>query len=76
MDMQAFVKERDEALLSLDKNKILEYCKKYSVPIPDDEEVFWAGIHKARIHTNSIPLDAKLDSCMWLGEHGFRWEIN
>lgn len=44
-----FVKERNEALFSLDRKKIEAYCAKYgdsdSANVPD--VVFWAGVYKA-----------------------------
>lgn len=69
--MRAFVKERDEALLSLDKDKILAYMHHYGVPVPKSNVVFWAGIHKARIASNGIPEDEKEKSRAWLTERGF-----
>lgn len=66
-----FIKDRDEALLSLDKDKIMAYCKKYGVPIPDEELVFWAGIHKAIVHLISATQEQKERSAQWLLEHGF-----
>ena len=38
--LKQFVKERDAALLSLDRKKIEVYAKKYDVPLPKDETVF------------------------------------
>lgn len=40
MEMEKFIKERNEALLSLDKNKIIAYSKKYGVETSSDEVVF------------------------------------
>ena len=65
------IKERDEALLSLDKDKIIKTFKKYGVCIPKDERIFWAGIHKARIEVLSFPEDVKNVSIKWLIENGF-----
>ena len=45
MKIEKIVKERDEAMLSLDKDKILDYCIKYGVTVPCDEITFWAGVH-------------------------------
>ena len=55
--MSNFVKDRDEALLSLDKDKIFAYLKKYGIfEYPVNEEVFWAGMHKARsLASDGIP---------------------
>lgn len=32
MNIKQYVKERDEALLSLDKEKIIAFYKKYNIP--------------------------------------------
>lgn len=40
VDIQQFLKERDEAMFSLDKRKILAYCQKYQVPLPKSELAF------------------------------------
>ena len=45
--MEDFIKDRNEAFSSMDEEKIKAYCKKYDIYIPEDEETFWAGIHKA-----------------------------
>ena len=45
--IKQFVKERNEALLSCDSKAIKKYCKKYGVPMPENEWVFWRGIEKA-----------------------------
>ncbi len=74
-DFKQFVKDRDSAMRSLDETKILEYCRKYGVPIPANETLFWCGIHKARIQLNSITEDEKQISRQWLNEHGFQTTI-
>ena len=71
MNIKKFAQERDDALLSLDEKKIRTYGKKYGVPLPKDEQVFWAGIHKARTAITSFPEDEKERSRKWLIEHGF-----
>lgn len=75
MSLDKFMKERDESLLSLDKDKITKFLNKYGVPIPKDETVFWAGVHKAIWNLNSANADQKLNSMMWLTEHGFSPDI-
>lgn len=72
LDMKNFVKERDEALLSLDKDKIMAYAKKYQVSLPKNEKVFWAGIHKARLGVKSFSEEAKQISAEWLVNNGFK----
>lgn len=73
MDIPQFVKERNEALLSLDKKKIKAYMKKYHVRFePADETVFWAAIHKAIIGINTATAEQKAKSRDWLAAHGFK----
>jgi hypothetical protein len=75
-DLDQFFKDR-EALLSLDKDKILAYSIKYGAYIPKDERVFWAGVHKARLALNCVDAEGKIISRNWLAENGFSakgWE--
>lgn len=67
-----FVKERDEALLSLDKEKIEAFFRKNTgCEVPANDLVFWAGVHKAILYLNSATFEQKMRSCDWLIEHGF-----
>lgn len=75
MNIEQIVKERDEAMLSLDKDKIVAYCKKYGVPIQKNETVFWAGVHKTILYLNAATQEQKEKSAAWLVEHGFKPEI-
>lgn len=77
---EEFIKERNEALLSLDKDKIMEYGKKYNVKFPKDEKIFWAGVHKAicnlyRIPSNCVSEEQYKKSCEWLSKHKFSESI-
>lgn len=74
-DYNQFVLERDEALLSLDKMKIIAYCKKYGIPVVKEEEVFWAGIHKAILQIKSATDAQKQRSYDWLIAHKFSPDI-
>ena len=55
----SFVKERNDALFSLDRKKIEAYCAKYgdndSADMPD--VVFWAGVYKAICAIKNAPED-------------------
>lgn len=73
IDMEKFVRERDEALLSLDKEKIQAYLRKYGVDYePENEMVWWAGIHKAILGIRSATPEQVERSKKWLVEHGFK----
>lgn len=45
---QAFIAERDAAILSLDEGAIRAYATKYRIAMPEDPAEFWAGVFKAR----------------------------
>ncbi len=70
-----FTTERDAALLSLDRGKITAYCRKYSIPVPKNEENFWRGVHKAIANLESAPPERKEASRQWLKAHGSTPEI-
>ena len=78
MANKKFIKERDEALLSLDKERIVKFMRKYNpeAKIPENETVFWAAIHKAICVLDSANPGQKLNSTIWLVNHGFRPEIS
>ena len=77
--MNDFIKERNDALRSLDKNKILDYCNKHGMKMPEDEELFWAGVHKAIVNiyfrSNDITMEEFDRSMEWLNKHGFSPDI-
>lgn len=68
--MTEFVKERNEALFSLDKDKILACAEKYQVPMPTNELGFWGGVYKAILGITNAPEDKKQIARKWLREHG------
>lgn len=71
----AYTKERDEAFLSLDKNKIMLFCRKWHICLPDNEKVFWCGVHKVICNIDAASEEQKARSAKWLRENGFRPEI-
>lgn len=76
IDMKKFVQERNEALLSMDEQKIRAYMKKYGVDFdPKNETVWWVGVHKAILGISSITPEQRERSEKWLVEHGFRQEF-
>lgn len=73
MDISQLVKERDEALLSLDKKKIKAYMKKYNVSFePENETTFWAAVHKSIISIKSATDEQRAKSYNWLIQNGFK----
>ena len=68
------IKERNEALLSMDRAKILAFAKKHSGDIGldrADEYIFWISVHKARTASLGLPEFERRKSMKWLTERGF-----
>lgn len=75
MDLSNYIKDRNEAFKSMDKEKILAYCKKYNITTPEDDDIFWTGVHKAVCNlfyskTGEITLEQYEKSYNWLRERG------
>lgn len=76
--LEKFVAERNEALFSLDKNKIMAFAKKYNNPIAKEgvsDEVFWASVYKAIYNITTAPPELKRVALRWLRQHGFTTEV-
>lgn len=61
-----FTKERNEALFSLDAEKIIAYCEKYDIPVPEDGNAFWGGVCKAILNIPEAPEDVRKRAAEWL----------
>lgn len=78
--MDEFIKERNEAFLSLDKFKIVKYCIKYGIAVPPNDKIFWTGVHKAicnmyLIPENNVTKEQYERSKQWLKENNFTESI-
>lgn len=69
-DIKQFNKDRNEALLSMNKEKIIAYLAKYGQQFHSDDNIFWAGVHKARTAIPSLPFAERMVSKRWLDERG------
>ena len=73
-DMEEWLADRREALLSMDRNKILGYSQKYYCDdgyYEDDDFKFWVGVHMARTGAIDLPEFERRVSMAWLKERGF-----
>ena len=73
---KTFIQDRNHAFASGDITKIKEYCKKYEITIPEDEEIFLAGVHKTICNLflyedSEITPGQYNKSYDWLIEHGY-----
>ena len=71
--IESFVKERNDALFSLDRRKIEAYLVKYgegeTAKVPD--LLFWASVYKAICGIKDAPKDVKEIAYSWLSKNGF-----
>lgn len=75
MKASKFVKERNEAFFSLDRQRIEAYLKKRGIKIPENDIVFWAAIYKCIYNTKEAPGELKEQALTWLHAHGMIGEI-
>lgn len=79
--VKEFVKERNEALFSLDRDKILKFYEsaygKTEMNMFEnvDERTFWASVYKAICNITSASEDLKSKAEKWLNENGFTVDI-
>lgn len=73
--MIAYVKERNEALWSLDEGKIKTFLRKYKRQWPENDFVFWAGVYKGVLAIVDTPEDVKAKARAWLDEHHMSYSI-
>jgi len=70
-EIKNMVKARDAALLSMDEQRLRGYFRKYNgTEMPEDPEVFWRAIHKARTAATGLPMAARTESKRWLLARG------
>ena len=69
------IKERNDALFSLDRPTIEAYFKKCGLKIPESDIVFWASVYKCIYNIKNAPAELKEQAKTWLQTHGMRGEI-
>ncbi|WP_195266974.1 hypothetical protein [Eubacterium sp. 1001713B170207_170306_E7] len=69
-------KERNEALLSLDLNRIKVYCIKFGLLIPENDRVFLENVHKAILQVRDASMEQREKSRKWLKENGASLECS
>lgn len=71
MTIKEYTKIRNKKLESDNKEDWIELYKIAGHPIPENEIVFLASVHKARTAIPALSLSKRLESKKWLNEHGF-----
>lgn len=75
IDVDKFIKERNDALFSLDEKKIKAYIQKYRLKVPQNPITFWGAIYKAIYNISEAPDELKQKAKTWLDEHGMSKNI-
>jgi hypothetical protein len=72
-EISQFNKERNEALLSMEEQKIRDMVRKWNrTEMPSDMNIFWATVHKAITGAMSLPIEFRRKSKQWLDERGLK----
>lgn len=74
-NIQDFVKERNDALLSMNEDKIRRCARKYGIRTPINQTAFWGGVYKAICNVPDAPKDVRWIAEKWLRKHGMSVEI-
>lgn len=71
-----YVKDRDEAVKSMDVNKFKDFIFKYDKRqcIPSDE-VIEITMRKMAVHITNLDLDTRVDAFRWLLERGYNFDL-
>jgi hypothetical protein len=71
-----FVKDRNEAFYSFDKERILAFIDKYHLPMNrDNDRVFWGAVAKAVVNIKDAPKSAVKRAETLLKNLGFDNEL-
>lgn len=69
--IKRFTAQRDEAFLSLDEQKIRNFCIKWNGhDMPTNMEVFWRAVHKAITGNMNLPIEFRKKSKKYLIDRG------
>lgn len=68
-----FNKERNEALLSMDEQRIRAFVMKWNGTImPSNPISFWGAVHKCITGVKTLPIEFRRESFKWLTKRGYR----
>lgn len=72
-EIKAFVKERDDMLMSGDIDQVIAFHEKHNPGVRafPNREVAEISMHKARTGARSLPMVFRLESKKWLDERGY-----
>lgn len=71
--IESFVKERDDMLMSGDVDRVIAFHAKHNPGVApfSSREVAEVSMHKARTAAKSLPMSFRSESKKWLSERGY-----
>lgn len=76
--MNYFIDKRDKMLMNLESinyDEIVDFCNEFKILLPNDMTSMLAGLHKARLYANNVPIELKEKSKKWLLDNNYDLEI-
>ncbi len=74
-EMCEYTRKRNEALFSLDHDKIVAFFEGYDTEMPKDPELFWLVVCQMICNIKYPPVAVWRKAVAWLHEHGYAEEI-
>lgn len=72
-EIKQFNRERNEAMLSMDEQKIRAMVRKWNdTEMPSHMETFWGAVHKAITGCLQLPIERRRESKAWLDARGWK----
>lgn len=77
-EIREYVRERDEALFSLDRPTIEAFFRKYGNDYiaEQDEIIFWGTVYVAICHITTAPPELVETAEKWLAEHNMSSDLD
>ena len=69
--MEKYAKELGKVLKTKDVKKLREFCEKWDLEAPEDDDVLEMSMHMSICTNTDMPLDLKTESMLWLIERGY-----
>lgn len=74
--IRIYIKERDEAVASMDVEKFRKFAEKYNSRVQYvNDEVVEVMMRKMAVHITSLPVDVRTEAFRWLISRGYDFDL-
>ena len=70
-ELSEYARKRNEALFSLDYDKIVDFFNGYDTEMPEDPELFWLVVYQMICNIKYPPVSVWRKAVAWLQAHGY-----